>query len=74
MTNEQIRTIIKQLTKLKNIDRDIVVEILLNYIGNEYDLTRITDEILDIDNSTTIRGLWYGNRKFRRCPRQTHRT
>ena len=58
MTNEQMRTIIKQLTKLKNIDRDIVVEILLNYIGNEYDLTRITDEILDIDNSITVRGLW----------------
>lgn len=57
MTNEQMRTIIKQLTKLKNIDRDIVVEILLNYIGNEYDLTRITDEILDIDNSITVRGL-----------------
>lgn len=57
MTNEQMRTIIKQLTKLKNIDRDIVVDILLNYIGNEYDLNRITDEILDIDNSTTIRGL-----------------
>lgn len=57
MTNEQTRTIIKQLTKLKNIDRDIVVDILLNYIGNEYDLTRVTDEILDIDNSITIRGL-----------------
>jgi len=57
MTNEQLRTIIKQLTKLKNIDRDIVVEILLNYIGNEYDLTRITDELLDIDNSITVRGL-----------------
>lgn len=57
MTNEQMRTIIKQLTKLKNIDRDVVVEILLNYIGNEYDLTRITDEILDIDDSITVRGL-----------------
>lgn len=57
MTNEQMRIIIKQLIKLKNIDRDIAVEILLNYIASEYDLTRITDEILDIDNSTTIRGL-----------------
>ena len=57
MTNEQMRTIIKQLTKLKNIDRDIVVEILLDYIGNEYDLTRVTDELLDIDNNITIRGL-----------------
>ena len=57
MTNEQMRTIIKQLTKLKNIDRDVVVEILLNYIGSEYDLTRITDDILDIDNSVTVRGL-----------------
>lgn len=57
MDNETMRTIIKQLTKLKNIDRDVVVEILLNYIGNEYDLTRITDELLDIDNSITIRGL-----------------
>ena len=57
MDNETMRTIIKQLTKLKNIDRDTVVEILLNYIGNEYDLTRITDELLDIDNSITIRGL-----------------
>lgn len=57
MTNEKMRTIIKQLTKLKNIDRDIVVEILLDYIGNEYDLTRVTDEILDIDNNITIRGL-----------------
>ena len=57
MTNEQLRTIIKQLTKLKNIDRDTVVEILLNYIGNEYDLSRITDELLDIDNSITVRGL-----------------
>lgn len=57
MDNETMRTIIKQLTKLKNINRDVVVEILLNYIGNEYDLTRITDELLDIDNSITIRGL-----------------
>lgn len=57
MTDKQMRTIIKQLTKLKNIDRDVVVEILLSYIGNEYDLTRITDELLDIDNSITIRGL-----------------
>ena len=57
MTNEKMRTIIKQLTKLKNIDRDIVVEILLDYIGNEYDLTRVTDELLDIDNNITIRGL-----------------
>lgn len=57
MTNEQMRTIIKQLTKLKNIDRDIVVEILLNYIGNEYDLSRITDEILNVDNTTDVRGL-----------------
>lgn len=57
MSNEQMRIIIKQLTKLKNIDRDVVVEILLSYIGNEYDLTRITDELLDIDNNTTVRGL-----------------
>lgn len=57
MTNEQMRTIIKQLTELKNIDRDTVVDILLNYIGNEYDLTRITDELLDINNDITVRGL-----------------
>ena len=57
MTNNTIREIIKQLTKLKNIDRDIVVDILLNYIGNEYDLNNIVNEILDIDNSITIRGL-----------------
>lgn len=57
MTNEQLRTIIKQLTKLKNLNRDVIVETLLNYIGNEYDLSRITDELLDIDNSITVRGL-----------------
>lgn len=57
MTNEQMRTIIKQFTKLKNIDRDIVVNIMLNYIGNEYDLTMITDELLNIDNDTTVKGL-----------------
>jgi hypothetical protein len=57
MTNETMRTIIKQLIKLKNIDRDTVVEILLNYIGTEYDLTRITDELLDINNDITVRGL-----------------
>lgn len=57
MTNETLRTMIQQLIKLKNIDRDIAVETLLNYICSEYDLTRIVDELLDIDSNTTIRGL-----------------
>lgn len=57
MTNEQMRTVIKQLTILKDINRDIIVEILLNYIGNEYDLTRILDEVLDVDNNTIVKGL-----------------
>ena len=57
MNDDTIREIIKQLTKLKNIDRETIINILLGYIGNEYDLNRIVNEILDIDNSITIRGL-----------------
>lgn len=57
MNDDTIREIIKQLTKLKNIDRETIINILLGYIGNEYDLNRIVNEILDIDNNITIRGL-----------------
>lgn len=56
MTNDTIREIIKQLTKLKDIDRDSIIDILLSYIGSEYDLNRIVDEILELNN-TTVRGL-----------------
>ena len=57
MNDDTIREIIKQLTKLKNIDRETIINILLGYIGNEYDLNRIVNEILDIDNNITLRGL-----------------
>ena len=57
MDNETSRTIIKQLSKLKNIDRDVMVDILLGYIGSDYDLTRIINDVLDLSDTTKIRGL-----------------
>lgn len=56
MDNDTTREIIKQLGKLKNIDRDTMVDILLGYIGSEYDLNRIVNEILELNN-TVVKGL-----------------
>lgn len=39
MDNNTLRVVISQLIRLKDIDRDVIVETLLNYIGNEYDIT-----------------------------------
>lgn len=57
MDIETSRDIITNLIKLKSIDRDNVIDLLLRYILDGYDLEKIIKSILDYDTTQVIRGL-----------------
>ena len=56
MTNDTNEEIIKQLIKLKNIDRDTVVDILLDRVDTDY-ITYIIDDLLNSDTINEVKGL-----------------
>ena len=53
-TNKEI---IKQLVKLKNIDRDTVVDILLDRVDTDY-LIYVIEDLLNSDTINEVKGLW----------------
>ena len=57
MDNNTARVVVSQLVKLKDIDREVIVNLLLQYLGNGYELEKIITDLLAIDNKTTVRGL-----------------
>lgn len=52
-TNKEI---IKQLVKLKNIDRDTVVDILLDRVDTDY-LIYVIEDLLNSDTINEVKGL-----------------
>lgn len=56
MDIETSRDIITNLIKLKNIDRDSIVDLLLGYIINGYDLENITKSILGCNANKSMKG------------------
>ena len=57
MDNNTLRVVISQLVRLKDIDRDKVINILLQYLGSGQVLEKIISDILDISAETKVRGL-----------------
>ena len=57
MDTDTNREIIRQLVKLKNIDRDTVVDILLDGVDTDY-ITYIIDDLLNSDTINEVKGLW----------------
>ena len=57
MDNNTLRVVISQLIRLKDIDRDKVINMLLQYLGNGYELEKIVSDILDMSVETKVRGL-----------------
>lgn len=51
------KEVIINLIKLKNIGRDNIVDLLLRYIIDGYNLEKIIKNILDYNTTKTIRGL-----------------
>lgn len=56
MTNDTNKEIIIQLIKLKNIQRNDVVEILLNRVDTNY-LEYIIQDLLNSDTMNEVKGL-----------------
>lgn len=56
MDTDTNREIIRQLVKLKNIDRDTVVDILLDGVDTDY-ITYIIDDLLNSDTINEVKGL-----------------
>lgn len=57
MDNNTLRVVISQLIRLKDINRDEVINMLLQYLGNGYELEKIVSDILDMSVETKVRGL-----------------